>query len=122
MVSPTDTIAAACSARTCTARLRILRSAPKCLVSRSRRQSPRPLIVNSSRPGSNNMAAGSICWGLIDMTDIETTVWESLRDEPLFRLRRDGRFLVADLKGVHQVISTSVRLGGWSDRIEWLVN
>jgi adenosylcobinamide amidohydrolase len=68
------------------------------------------------------MVAGSICWGLIDVTDIETTVWECLRDEPLFRLRRNGRFLVADLKGVHQVISTSVRLGGWSDRIEWLVN
>ena len=45
------------------------------------------------------------------MTELENR-WESLRSEPLFELRRAGRFLVAELKGGHNVISTSVRHGG----------
>ena len=56
------------------------------------------------------------------MTEIKTNSWECLRTEPLFELRRAGRYLVAELKGVHHVISTSVRHGGWADHVGWLVN
>lgn len=56
------------------------------------------------------------------MTGFEKNRWESLRDEPLFELRRAGRFLVAELRAPHQVISTSVRNGGWVDHLGWLVN
>jgi adenosylcobinamide amidohydrolase len=56
------------------------------------------------------------------MNEIDTHRWECLRTEPLFELRRAGRYLVAELKGVHQVISTSARHGGWVDHIGWLVN
>lgn len=56
------------------------------------------------------------------MNEIDTHKWECLRAEPLFELRRAGRFLVAELKGVHHVISTSARHGGWVDHIGWLVN
>ena len=55
------------------------------------------------------------------MTKLENR-WESLRSEPLFELRRAGRFLVAELKGGHNVISTSVRHGGWAEHLGWLVN
>ena len=55
------------------------------------------------------------------MTELENR-WESLRSEPLFELRRAGRFLVAELKGGHNVISTSVRHGGWAEHLGWLVN
>jgi adenosylcobinamide amidohydrolase len=48
--------------------------------------------------------------------------WECLRDERLFDLRRDGRFLVAELKIPHHVVSTSARNGGWSSHVGWLVN
>lgn len=53
---------------------------------------------------------------------LEKHKWESLRDEPLFELRRAGRFLVAELKRPHHVISTSVRHGGWAQHLGWLVN
>lgn len=56
------------------------------------------------------------------MIEVHKNRWESLRDEPLFELRRAGRFLVAELKGPHHVISTSVRNGGWADHLGWLVN
>ena len=55
------------------------------------------------------------------MTELENR-WESLRSEPLFELRRAGRFLVAELKSGHHVISTSVRHGGWAEHLGWLVN
>lgn len=48
--------------------------------------------------------------------------WERLLEEPAFDLRRAGRYLVADLKGPHQVVSTSVRHGGWTTDVRWLVN
>ncbi len=48
--------------------------------------------------------------------------WERLVEEPAFDLRRAGRYLVADLKGPHQVVSTSVRHGGWTTDVRWLVN
>lgn len=56
------------------------------------------------------------------MLEIQKNKWESLRDEPFFALRRAGRFLVAELKGPHHVISTSVRNGGWVDHLSWMVN
>ena len=61
-------------------------------------------------------------WGSTDMKEIETHRWECLRDEPSFELRRAGRYLVAELKGVHRVISTSARHGGWAEHVGWLVN
>jgi adenosylcobinamide amidohydrolase len=48
--------------------------------------------------------------------------WEFLLQEPSFDLRRCGRFLVADLKEPHQVLSTSVRHGGQVDYVRHLVN
>jgi len=48
--------------------------------------------------------------------------WERLLEEPAFDLRRAGRYLVADLKSPHQVVSTSVRHGGWTTDVRWLVN
>jgi adenosylcobinamide amidohydrolase len=56
------------------------------------------------------------------MTDIETHSWELLRAEPCFELRRSGRYLVAELKGAHHVVSTSIRHGGWTEHLCWLVN
>ena len=48
--------------------------------------------------------------------------WERLLEAPAFDLRRAGRYLVADLKGPHQVVSTSVRHGGGTTDVRWLVN
>lgn len=48
--------------------------------------------------------------------------WEQLLSEPTFTLRRAGRYLVADILGPHQVVSTSVREGGWATHVRWLVN
>jgi adenosylcobinamide amidohydrolase len=48
--------------------------------------------------------------------------WEPLLQQPSFDLRRSGRFLVADLKAPHQVLSTSVRHGGQVDHVRYLVN
>lgn len=48
--------------------------------------------------------------------------WESLLERESFDLRRSGRFLVADLKAPHQILSTSVRNGGQVDHVRHLVN
>ena len=48
--------------------------------------------------------------------------WELLLQQPSFDLRRSGRFLVADLKEPHQVLSTSVRHGGQVDHVRHLLN
>ena len=48
--------------------------------------------------------------------------WERLLEQPTFDLRRSGRFLVADLKEPHHVLSTSVRNGGLIEHVRWLVN
>ena len=48
--------------------------------------------------------------------------WETLFERSHVRVRRRGRFLVADLIGPHRVLSTSVRNGGQSDRVRFLVN
>src|SRR5262245_55004693 len=48
--------------------------------------------------------------------------WELLIQRPSFDLRRSGRFLVADLKEPHQVLSTSVRNGGQVDHVRYLLN
>jgi len=48
--------------------------------------------------------------------------WEVLRSNAHARLRRRGRFLVADLLAPHLVLSTSVRNGGQTDAVRHLVN
>lgn len=48
--------------------------------------------------------------------------WERLLQQASFDLRRSGRFLVADLKEPHQVLSTSVRHGGQVDHVRHLLN
>ena len=48
--------------------------------------------------------------------------WEQLLEQPSFDLRRSGRFLVADLKEPHRVLSTSVRNGGQVDEVRHLLN
>jgi adenosylcobinamide amidohydrolase len=48
--------------------------------------------------------------------------WELLLQQPSFDLRRSGRFLVADLKEPHRVLSTSVRHGGQIDCLHHLLN
>jgi adenosylcobinamide amidohydrolase len=48
--------------------------------------------------------------------------WELLLEQPSFDLRRSGRFLVADLKDAHRVLSTSVRNGGQVDEVRHLLN
>jgi adenosylcobinamide amidohydrolase len=48
--------------------------------------------------------------------------WEQLLEQPSFVLRRSGRFLVADLREPHRVLSTSVRNGGQVDDVRHLLN
>ena len=48
--------------------------------------------------------------------------WELLLRQPSFEVRRSGRFLVADLHGPHQVLSTSARNGGQVDDVRHLLN
>jgi len=48
--------------------------------------------------------------------------WESLLDTPSFELRRSGRFVVAELRDAHAVLSTSTRNGGLATHVRWLVN
>jgi adenosylcobinamide amidohydrolase len=48
--------------------------------------------------------------------------WELLHEQASFDLRRAGRFLVADLKEPHRVLSTSARHGGQVDHVRHLVN
>ena len=48
--------------------------------------------------------------------------WERLLEDATFDLRRSGRFLVADLKEPHQVLSTSARHGGQVDDVRHLMN
>ena len=48
--------------------------------------------------------------------------WETLLQHDTFDLRRSGRFLVADLKTPHIVLSTSARNGGQVDSVRHLVN
>jgi adenosylcobinamide amidohydrolase len=48
--------------------------------------------------------------------------WELLDQQSSFDLRRSGRFLVADLKEPHQVLSTSQRHGGQVDYVRHLLN
>jgi adenosylcobinamide amidohydrolase len=49
-------------------------------------------------------------------------VWDVLIDRPDVVLRRSGRFLVAELRGPHQVLSTSAKNGGLVDHVRFLVN
>jgi adenosylcobinamide amidohydrolase len=61
------------------------------------------------------------------MSSISTTrgdgeSWELLHANTNVRLRRFGRFLVADLVTPHRVLSTSVRNGGQVEHVRHLVN
>jgi adenosylcobinamide amidohydrolase len=53
---------------------------------------------------------------------MSTLHWDTLLEGGHFLLRRAGRYLVADLGGVHDVISTSVRNGGQTRSVRHLVN
>lgn len=48
--------------------------------------------------------------------------WDILADGPAALVRRRGRFVVAELRGPHLVVSTSAVNGGQSDRVRFLVN
>lgn len=48
--------------------------------------------------------------------------WETLFSDELVELRRRGRFLVADLRVPHRVLSTSVCHGGQVDHLQHLLN
>jgi adenosylcobinamide amidohydrolase len=48
--------------------------------------------------------------------------WDVLLDRPDAVLRRSGRFLVAELRARHLVLSTSVRNGGQVDHVRFLLN
>lgn len=48
--------------------------------------------------------------------------WETLAQCPQFELRRSGRFLVAELREPHRVLSTSLCNGGQTTAIRFLVN
>jgi adenosylcobinamide amidohydrolase len=48
--------------------------------------------------------------------------WEQLLRQPTFALRRSGRYLVVDLEGPHDVLTTSARNGGLASHLRWLVN
>lgn len=48
--------------------------------------------------------------------------WEDLLRTPTTLIRRQGRFLVADLRVPHRVFTTSVRNGGQVDHLRYLVN
>lgn len=57
------------------------------------------------------------------MSDTNTVAtWEPLLDLENVGVRRNGRFLVADLRGPHRVITTSVRHGGQVDHLRHLLN
>ena len=48
--------------------------------------------------------------------------WEVLLSREAVSLRRRGRFLVADLRAPHDVLSTSVKNGGFTTHVRYLVN
>ena len=48
--------------------------------------------------------------------------WERLVDQPLFAVRRSGRYLVVELIAPHVVLSTSVRNGGQVTTVRYLLN
>jgi adenosylcobinamide amidohydrolase len=47
---------------------------------------------------------------------------ETLHEAPACRIYRSGRFLVTELLGGHAVLSTSVRNGGYSESVRYLLN
>lgn len=53
---------------------------------------------------------------------MSTAGWETLVDRPLLRVRRRGRFLLADLLAPHRVLGTGARNGGSADHVLHLVN
>lgn len=57
-----------------------------------------------------------------DLNENARLAWEMLVDNNLVGLRRAGRFLTADLRGPHRVLTTSVRHGGQVDYLQHLLN
>ena len=56
------------------------------------------------------------------MSAVATSLPEATREETHFKLHRRGRFIIAELEGSHIVLSTSVRNGGQSDTVRFLMN
>jgi adenosylcobinamide amidohydrolase len=56
------------------------------------------------------------------MRPVTATFTEQLLSTPEFRLRRNGRFFIAELLEPHRVISTSVRNGGQTEHVRFLLN
>jgi len=56
------------------------------------------------------------------MSPTFTLSWELLLHTPTFALRRASRFLVAELTVPHFILSTSVRNGGQTDGLRFVVN
>jgi adenosylcobinamide amidohydrolase len=56
------------------------------------------------------------------MTPAPTLNWEVLQFAEHYRLRRAGRYLVAELSGSHLVVSTSFRNGGQSYCVRYICN
>src|SRR5580692_5855440 len=56
------------------------------------------------------------------VTRMPGMVWEELLGRADVSLRRSGRFLVAELRGPHCVLSTSVCNGGQVDHVRFLLN
>jgi adenosylcobinamide amidohydrolase len=48
--------------------------------------------------------------------------WEVLLEQPAFVVRRGGRFVAAELVGLHRVLSSSVVHGGQVDHLRYLLN
>jgi adenosylcobinamide amidohydrolase len=59
---------------------------------------------------------------LSEFTTSAAMTWETLCDGDLVALRRSGRFVVADLRAPHRVLTTSVRHGGQVDHLRYLLN
>src|SRR5262249_54665943 len=97
----------------------ILLYARRCSASRSRRSRP-PIITTTASPtGSRRMAA---VWKPGGPTRMPDVTGEVLLTRPDAVLRRSGRFVVAELVGAHHVLSTSVRNGGQTTGVRFLLN
>src|SRR5579862_3679822 len=88
------------------------------------RRPRRRFSISVWRHGSNSTRGTSTdsAWTKPSYSGKPHMDWERLLQQPSFELRRSGRFLVADLFGPHQVLSTSVRHGGQVDQVRHLLN
>src|SRR5471032_1284219 len=94
-----------------TARSSMPASARRCSAWHRRPSHRRRKDIGGLRYGSNSTHA---IWETSELTKAPEQAamhWERLLEDATFDLRRSGRFLVADLKEPHQVLSTSARHG-----------